>query len=104
MGLWRRLKRLGVVQIGDGLVGLPLDSRTLEALEWVAEDVLEAGGEAAIWLAVSPSRRQYPPPERRRRRRPWRRWHELSSSPHEVGDTPPDVTSTAPPAPVSATP
>jgi hypothetical protein len=58
IALWRKLKRLGVVQIGDGLVGLPLDSRTREALEWVAEDVLEAGGEAAIWLAVSPSRRQ----------------------------------------------
>jgi hypothetical protein len=56
--VWRRLKRLGVVQIGDGLVGLPLDSRTREALEWVAEEVLEAGGEAAIWRAASPSRRQ----------------------------------------------
>ena len=58
IALWRKLKRLGVVQIGDGLVGLPLDSRTREALEWVAEEVLEAGGEAAIWLAASPSRRQ----------------------------------------------
>jgi hypothetical protein len=58
IALWRRLRRLGVVQIGDGLVGLPLDSRTREALEWAAEEVLEAGGEAAIWLAASPSRRQ----------------------------------------------
>jgi hypothetical protein len=58
IALWRKLKRLGVVQLGDGLVGLPLDSRTREALEWVAEEVLEAGGEAAIWLAASPSRRQ----------------------------------------------
>jgi hypothetical protein len=58
IALWRKLKRLGVVQIGDGLVALPLDSRTREALEWVAEEVVEAGGEAAIWLAASPSRRQ----------------------------------------------
>jgi hypothetical protein len=58
IALWRKLKRLGVVQIGDRLVGLPLDSRTRGALEWVAEDVLEAGGDAAIWLAASPSRRQ----------------------------------------------
>jgi Protein ChrB, N-terminal len=58
IALWRKLKRLGVVQIGDGLVGLPLDSRTREALEWIAEEVLEADGEAAIWLAASPSRRQ----------------------------------------------
>ena len=58
IALWRKLKRLGVVQIGDGLVGLPLDSRTREALEWIAEEVLEAGGEAAIWLAASPSRQQ----------------------------------------------
>ena len=58
IGVWRKLKRLGVVQLGDGLVGLPLDSRTREALEWVAEEVLEAGGDAAIWLAASASRRQ----------------------------------------------
>lgn len=39
------------MQIVDGLVALPLDARTREQLEWAAEEVLEAGGEASIWLA-----------------------------------------------------
>lgn len=51
IALWRRLKRLGVAQLGDGLVALPADARTREQLEWLAEEVLEAGGEAAVWLA-----------------------------------------------------
>jgi hypothetical protein len=48
--IWRRLKRLGVVQISDGLVALPADARTREALEWIAEEVLEHDGEAMVWL------------------------------------------------------
>jgi hypothetical protein len=31
IAIWRRLKRLGVAQLADGLVALPLDSRTREA-------------------------------------------------------------------------
>ena len=48
--LWRHLRRLGVVQISDGLVAVPLDARTREQLGWLAADVLEHGGEATIWL------------------------------------------------------
>src|SRR4051794_38188854 len=48
--VWRKLRRLGVVQIVDGLVALPLDSRTREQLEWVADEVIEAGGEATVWI------------------------------------------------------
>jgi len=48
--IWRKLKRLGVVQISDGLVALPADARTREALEWIAEEVLEHDGEAMLWL------------------------------------------------------
>jgi hypothetical protein len=58
IAVWRKLKRLGVAQLADGLVALPLDSRTLEALEWVAEDVSEAGGEATIWIGEPASPRQ----------------------------------------------
>jgi hypothetical protein len=39
-----------VAQLGDGLVALPADARTREALEWIAEEVLEHHGEAMIWL------------------------------------------------------
>jgi hypothetical protein len=49
--IWRKLKRLGVAQLGDGLVALPADARTREHLEWIAEEVLEAGGTAGVWLA-----------------------------------------------------
>ena len=48
--VWRKLKRLGVSQLLDGLVALPADARTKEQLEWVADEVLEAGGEATVWL------------------------------------------------------
>jgi hypothetical protein len=48
--VWRRLKRLGVAWLGDGLVALPAGPRTREQLEWVAEDVTDHGGEATIWL------------------------------------------------------
>jgi hypothetical protein len=49
--LWRALRRLGAAQLLDGLVALPADSRTREQLGWLADGVVEAGGEAAIWLA-----------------------------------------------------
>jgi hypothetical protein len=51
IAIWRKLKRLGVAQLLDGLVALPLDSRTREALEWMADDVVAAGGEASVWVA-----------------------------------------------------
>jgi hypothetical protein len=51
IAIWRNLKRLGVAQLGDGLVGLPADARTRESLEWVADDVVAAGGTASVWLA-----------------------------------------------------
>ena len=48
--VWRNLRRLGVVQIADGLVALPADPRTRESLEWIAEEVVDHGGEAMLWL------------------------------------------------------
>ncbi|WP_191328695.1 Chromate resistance protein ChrB [Klenkia taihuensis] len=49
--VWRRLRRMGVASFGDGVVGLPADARTREELEWVAADVVAAGGRAGVWLA-----------------------------------------------------
>jgi Protein ChrB, N-terminal len=48
--LWRKLRRLGAVQVVDGLAALPLDARNREQLEWLADEVVEAGGEATIWI------------------------------------------------------
>ena len=50
IALWRRLKRLGAVQLLDGLVALPADGKTREQLEWAAEEVIEAGGDATLWI------------------------------------------------------
>ena len=41
--LWRKLRRLGAVQVLDGLAALPLDARNREQLEWLADEVVEAG-------------------------------------------------------------
>jgi hypothetical protein len=51
IAVWRKLKNLGVEQIGDGLVALPDDARTREHLEWIAADVIRADGEAVVWVA-----------------------------------------------------
>lgn len=56
IAVWRRLKRLGVAQLLDGLVALPLDARNKEQLEWVADEAIEAGGDASIWIGQLTSR------------------------------------------------
>ena len=48
--LWRKLRRLGAAQLLDGLAALPLDARNREQLEWLADEILEAGGEATTWV------------------------------------------------------
>src|SRR5207247_2596682 len=48
--LWRKLRRLGAVQVLDGLAALPLDASNREQLEWLAEEVADGGGEATIWV------------------------------------------------------
>ena len=48
--LWRKLRRLGAAQVVDGLAALPLDARNREQLEWLADEVTEAGGEATVWV------------------------------------------------------
>ncbi|MFI8829050.1 Chromate resistance protein ChrB [Streptomyces sp. NPDC053431] len=58
IAVWRKLKRLGVAQLGDGLIALPADARTREQLDWIAEDITDAGGAASIWLAHPASMRQ----------------------------------------------
>ncbi|GAB7045364.1 Chromate resistance protein ChrB [Catenuloplanes indicus] len=52
IAIWRKLERLGVARLGDGLVALPADARTREHLDWVAEEIAEAGGSSTVWLAA----------------------------------------------------
>src|SRR3989442_13225578 len=48
--LWRKLRRLGAAQVLDGFAALPLDARNREQLEWLADEVIEAGGGGGIWI------------------------------------------------------
>src|SRR4051812_32134672 len=50
--VWRKLRRLGAVQLVDGLVTLPAGAETVEAFGWLADEVIEAGGEAWTWQAT----------------------------------------------------
>jgi hypothetical protein len=56
--LWRRLRRLGVVQPVANLVALPLDDRSKEQFEWLASEIEDAGGEATVWVGRLTSRAQ----------------------------------------------
>jgi hypothetical protein len=58
IGVWRKLERLGVARLGDGLVALPADARTREQVDWLAEEIVEAGGVATVWLATPGSAAQ----------------------------------------------
>lgn len=50
--VWRKLRRLGAVQLVDGLVTLPANATTTEAFGWLADEVIEAGGESWTWEAA----------------------------------------------------
>jgi DNA-binding transcriptional regulator PaaX len=52
IAVWRKLERLGVARLGDGLVALPADARTREQLDWIADEILDADGAATVWLAT----------------------------------------------------
>jgi hypothetical protein len=58
IAVWRKLRQLGAEQVLDGLVALPADARTREQLEWLADQVVEAGGSAEVWTA-RPARAAY---------------------------------------------
>lgn len=59
INVWRKLRKLGAVQLVDGLVALPATARTREQFDWLADEVLEAGGEAWTWTAVPGSKDQH---------------------------------------------
>lgn len=51
IAVWRKLERLGVARLGDGLVALPADARTREQIDWLADEIGEGGGTATVWIA-----------------------------------------------------
>ena len=66
--LWRELRRLGYdpalnplyrdVLAHYGVVALPLDARTRARFDWLAQEVVDNGGEATVWLAEPGSKAQ----------------------------------------------
>lgn len=56
VAVWRRLQALGVAQLSDGLVALPADARAREHFDWIAGDITENGGTAAVWLGQPASK------------------------------------------------
>ena len=58
LALWRALRRLGAVQVADGLVALPLTPETREHVEWLASGVVDDGGESSVWFAEAGTRDQ----------------------------------------------
>jgi hypothetical protein len=58
IAVWRKLRQLGAVQLVDGLVALPSNARNREEFDWLADEVLDAGGEAWIWHARTASKEQ----------------------------------------------
>jgi hypothetical protein len=58
LAVWRRLRRLGALLLHDAVWVLPADSRTREAFEWLADEIVERGGTALVWAAESLDRTQ----------------------------------------------
>src|SRR5262245_6235113 len=58
IAVWRKLRRLGAVQLVDGLVALPATARNREQFDWIADEVLDADGEAWTWTALPGSKLQ----------------------------------------------
>ncbi|NDV09424.1 chromate resistance protein [Rhodococcus sp. IEGM 248] len=58
IAVWRKLRKYGVYQLADGVVVLPASPRTREQFDWLAEEVVEAGGQAEVWTAAPTTRAQ----------------------------------------------
>ncbi len=47
--VWRKLKRLGAINLFEAVWVLPENFRTREQLQWLAVEIHEMGGEAMVW-------------------------------------------------------
>lgn len=56
IAVWSKLRRLGAARLVDGLVALPADALAKEQVEWIPDEILEAGGEATVWVGRPGSR------------------------------------------------
>ncbi len=49
--IWRKLKRLGAIYHQETVWALPNNPHTREQFQWLAAEIIEMGGEAALWEA-----------------------------------------------------
>lgn len=49
VSVWRKLRRLGALPVQDAVWVLPLNPRTREHFQWLADEIGQVGGEATIW-------------------------------------------------------
>ncbi len=47
--VWRKLKRLGAINVYEAVWVLPENPRTREQFQWLAVEIQEMGGEAMVW-------------------------------------------------------
>jgi hypothetical protein len=59
LAVWRAIRRLGVLQLGDGLVALPASARNAEHFQWIAADIAEHSGTATVWHATTDTAREH---------------------------------------------
>jgi hypothetical protein len=50
------MRAIGAMQLVDGLVALPASNQNRERFDWLAEEILEAGGEAWTFVATPGSK------------------------------------------------
>ncbi len=50
--VWRKLKRLGAILFQDAVWVLPGSDRAMEQFRWLAVEIVEMGGEAALWESL----------------------------------------------------
>jgi hypothetical protein len=50
VALWRKLKKLGAILMHDALWVLPATPSLQEQVRWLATEIAEADGSAAVWL------------------------------------------------------
>ena len=50
--VWRKLKKLGAVAVGDAVWVLPSMPQTLEQFRWLAAEINEMNGQATLWESL----------------------------------------------------
>lgn len=53
MHTWRKLQKLGAVSIKNSIYVLPFNEKTHEDFQWLKQEIVSAGGEAAVFRANS---------------------------------------------------